>query len=130
MSPFYSGKWLVRWMPAIVMCVVASLVLLAISLSVAQSSRESQAAVRAAQAAKRESKSNGEAVAILNDCLHPPGKCFERSKANEQKLLAEVGNIQGRVGVYVWLCGHQPGLARNLPGLTACVETMIKEHGL
>jgi hypothetical protein len=75
-------------------------------------------ALVAARAARR-------GVAILEDCLTPGGKCYERSQANQ----ADVLDIVTQRFIYVMACSQNTATQTSVTALTRCVANLEAKAG-
>lgn len=89
-------------------------------------SRDVIQAKRSAQDAAAAARSSTQLLTIVKDCLTPGTPCSDRSAANTQKVLSQVG----RIYTYAGLCLANPAIPQNTAAQETCVARLIKEHGL
>lgn len=61
---------------------------------------------------------------VLDDCLHPGGKCYARSKASTADVLrsAEVIIIAAEA------CTHETNIPSSYSALAVCVDSLVRQH--
>lgn len=68
--------------------------------------------------------------AAIESCLNPDGACAQRNAQHEQAVLGNISDRTARVVAYGLICYQNPQLRHSLPGLTACIEHLVRRDNL